>query len=219
MKQGGLDTLADLCGGASKAIENDKANENLTSIEAMSAQTEPETLSPKYSTATSTESTVENLQKSPQAQRIAISNTSTTTNEQPTHQFPAPNTPSTGFCQNHASSLASSIFQAAVQNPGIFQQVPATPVDPSIYMQQFAYYQFIAAAQAQQLAIQQQQNASQISSQTSSNISVPNSHPLFSVDPNGATNGIHAGYVYGGPPITGQHVVSCKLQITLILYQ
>jgi hypothetical protein len=212
MKQGGLDTLADLCGGASKAIENDKENENMASNEVISAQTVQENSSPTYSSATSTESTVDNHQKGIQSQRVTNSSTSTATNDQQTQQWQAPTASSAAFCQNPASSLASSIFQAAVQNPGMFQQVTANPVDPSLYMQQFAYYQFIAAAQAQQIAIQQQQNASQIQNQTSSAMTAPNSQPLYPIDPSGAANNVPSGYVFSGPTITGQHVVSCKFK-------
>jgi hypothetical protein len=229
MKQGGLDTLAALCGGASKAYTEEREDEKFT---------------PTYQTGASGPA------PAPSNQPYIASRTDTGPHGQSIVQ-PAPPVAPTGPMdpsmqqwQSLATAAAAygsvpnpaafaSLLQAAAQNPAAFQQSPASTVDPNLYIQQFAYYQYLAAAQAQQMASQNSQqmasqNAQQMASQNSQQMVSQNSQqmvvavqgpthpttqvvqPAFTIDPNLATP-----YIYVGHQCPAHHQASSgELQFT-----
>lgn len=171
MEKGGLDTLAALCGGASKAqtdngekssisnkniseqkqdsgLEADGKETNQTIASAPTPVVASTSIQPSQASTTATANTVP-------AASTAIPNPINSTLQQ--WQAIAP--PAQYAVPNHAAATAAmaSILQAAVQNPVRVAQ----PADPNSLnaLQQIAYYQYMAAAQAQAQQITQAQRA------------------------------------------------------------
>jgi len=165
MKQGGLDTLAALCGGASKARTHYAEQNNTSAANArdpkqeqvsegegkeMTQRIDP-ALSPGIPMAPS-------LTQPTQTSVTAANNViAAPTTEIPTQinstlqQWQALTPPAPYAVPNQAAATAAmaSILQAAIQNPMRMAQ----PTDPNSLnaLQQIAYYQYMATAQAQQI--------------------------------------------------------------------
>jgi hypothetical protein len=192
MEQRGLDTLAALCGGASQArMEEKKCNSVPTPMnEAKIAVT----VTPTPATQSVVAPVMQRL-ADPAAQPVS-------TPLHPPQQQPvamdaqqwqalANAAAYGGGNQAAASAAMAQILQAAAtQNPSAFSQATADPNAVNA-MQQVAYYQYLAAAQAQaqmqaHFAGQHQgANVSQGQSQPGTSPG-PNGQPTFSMDPNAA---------------------------------
>lgn len=195
MEQRGLDTLAALCGGASKArMEENKSN----TAPVQKNEVKPAvTVAPTPPPAPATQSVV-----APVVQRSVVPASQPVS--APLH--PPQQQPVTmdaqqwqalanaaaygGGNQAAASAAMASILQAATQNPSAFSQ-PAADPNAVNAMQQVAYYQYLAAAQAQaqmqaHFAGQQQQQTANGSQGTSPPGTSPGSNvqPTFAMDPN-----------------------------------
>mmetsp|Transcript_43009 Transcript_43009/g.48828 ORF Transcript_43009/g.48828 Transcript_43009/m.48828 type:complete len:579 (-) Transcript_43009:22-1758(-) len=165
MKQGGLDTLAALCGGATKARTNDSRQPTPTTLISeqaaeihMVSQTSGSRLSATPITPSQPAHTPLTTVNVMQAQTPMVPTQLNSTLQQ--WQAFASATPYANVPSPAATTAAmASIIQAAVQNPVTFSQ----PTDPNSFnaMQQIAYYQYIAAAQAQAQAQAQQLPQSQ----------------------------------------------------------
>lgn len=192
MKQGGLDTLAALCGGASKAYTEEREDENAA---ALSNQTGSSGPAPAPSIQPFSPSPTETV--SPGQSIVTVQNAAPVTSAGPMdpsmQQWQSLATAAAAYGSVPNPASFASFFQAAAQNPASFQQPPASTVDPNLYMQQFAYYQYLAAAQAQQMASQNgQQMVVTVQGPTHSPASV--AQPAFSIDPKVAAPYIYVGH-------------------------
>ena len=163
MENGGLDTLAALCGGASKAYTDEEENEKAatTADQTLSASSSgiatPPAAFPLVTPRAATQGAGQPATTPQEAQSVPV----VVQMDPSMQQWQALATAAAfgNFPNPAASSAFASIFQAAAQNPTVIQQSPAPTVDANAYMQQFAYYQYLAAAQAQHLATQNSQQS------------------------------------------------------------
>ena len=204
MKQGGLDTLAALCGGASKAFTDGATNATGQAPSNQAAASSSSGPAPIPSGPPSIAPLTVPIASGQQVGTSEIVQSAPQTAPPQT----APMDPSVQQWQNIASAASygsvpnpaataafASIIQAATQNHAVFPQHIAPTVDPNVYMQQIAYYQYLAAAQAQQMAAQ---------GQTQAPNPAPVAQPAFAVDPNAATP-----FALAGRPAAAQfHVTS-----------
>lgn len=203
MENGGLDTLAALCGGASKAYTDEKENEreaptaNQTCLMSSSGTTTapPSTSSVAPRTLTQSPGQPAAMPQETQAAAVAVQV------DPSIQQWQALATASAfgGFPNPAASAALASIFKAAAQNQTVIQQSSSPAVDPNTYMQQFAYYQYLAAAQAQHMAAQ---NSQQIVTQQPSQSPSPGHQQIFAVESNAA-----APYAYEGHAVASRHTI------------
>lgn len=161
MKQGGLDTLAALCGGATKA-RTDEARQPMSTNAAYESKTDTQIAAPTstpriaatpIATAQQAQATTSSSNVMQAQAPVAPSQLNSTLQQ---WQALASASTYTSVPSPAATTAAmASIIQAAVQNPVTFPQ----PTDPNSFnaMQQMAYYQYIAAAQAQAQAHSQAQ--------------------------------------------------------------
>jgi hypothetical protein len=203
MENGGLDTLAALCGGASKAYTDETENEKeapTANQTCLMSSSRPATAPPSLSSAGPR--TVNQIPGQPatmpqdaQAATVAVQM------DPSIQQWQALATASAfgGFPNPAASAALASIFKAAAQTQTVIQQSSSPTVDPNTYMQQFAYYQYLAAAQAQHMAAQ---NSQQIVTQQPPQSPAPGRQQLFAVESNAV-----APYVYEGHPVAPRHTL------------
>lgn len=191
MKQGGLDTLAALCGGASKAYTDERedvnasapANQTGSLGQAPAPSIQPYTLSPTETVAPG--QPIVPVQSAPAVTSVPM--------DPSMQQWQTLATAAAAYGSVPNPAAFASFFQAAAQTPAPFQQPPASTVDPNLYMQQFAYYQYLAAAQAQQMASQNGQQMV-VAVQGAPHASTSVAQPAFSVDPKVGTPYIYVGH-------------------------
>ena len=157
MTLGGLDTLATLCGGVQKAYTEETATATAT---ASTPTNDTQSLAASAQSTTST-TPLAAPRNSPD-----VSVKSGDVCQQP-QSFPPSTKADSSMQQWQALATAAafgsfpnqaafaSMFQSGTPSPAAIQ---APPIDPNTYMQQFAYYQYLAAVQAQQIAVQNTHN-------------------------------------------------------------
>jgi len=194
MKQGGLDTLAALCGGASKARTTESTTNTAPAAPHVKATSAPKPAAPvvvQRSVAPAVQPVSAPIH-SPQQPSSAI--------DPSVQQWQAIATAYGGGGvpnQTAATAAVASILQAATQNPGAtnFPQQPTADPNTVNAMQQVAYYQYLAAAQAQaqaqvqaHFAAGQQQQQQQAGNNATTGQPGPgqNGQPNFAMDPNTA---------------------------------